>query len=185
MSISLRSLIFLRTRLHLLNQPCSTYCKTLVSASSCCNPYNRKNTAKKRLLGCDSIVSTCKRFHLRSYSSQHGVELSMKHDIVRSYIKHLNDKYDAAAQVLSSSDEDTRQESQEEAKKSLGNLAAIADLYKQYEDIRQQYEELQNMMESGKDDPEMKKMLDKEISETWESLMELDQHVSHCILADS
>ena len=108
-------------------------------------------------------------------------ELSMKNGSVRSYVKHLSDKYEEAGQILSSSAGGTqlKMEVEEEAKKSRAELATMSELSQQYEDARNQYEELQNMMvESGREDPEMKKILEKEINETWESLTELDHQVS-------
>ena len=104
----------------------------------------------------------------------------MKDDLVRSYVKHLHDKYEEAAEIMTSNiNEKMQVEILDEAKRFRAQYATISALYKQYEDNRQHCEELRLMMdETGSDDPEMKKMLEKEFNETLETLSELDEHVS-------
>ena len=182
MSASLRSFCLLRTRYHLF-QPMTTCGRTVTSMTSCCNCGAKKNTTlRKQHLTHNNTASKYRHILARLYSSHHDVkELSMKNGSVRSYVKHLSDKYEEAGQILSSSAGGTqlKMEVEEEAKKSRAELATMSELSQQYEDVRNQYEELQNMMvESGREDPEMKKILEKEINETWESLTELDHQVS-------
>ena len=101
----------------------------------------------------------------------------MKDDLVRSYVKHLHDKYEEAADIMTTDNSGATQ--LEEAKRSRAQHGTISTLYKQYEDNKKHCEELRVMMdETGSDDPEMKKMLEKEFNETLESLSELDEHVS-------
>ena len=105
----------------------------------------------------------------------------MKDDLVRSYVKHLHDKFEEAAEILTTADDSggTQVKLREEAKRFRTLYATISTLYKQYEDIKQHSNELRLMKEeTGSEDPEMKKMLEKEISETQQSLSELDEHVS-------
>ena len=67
----------------------------------------------------------------------------------------------------------------EKAKKSLVQFGTIASLYKEYTENAQQQEELRLMMEeTGSEDPEMKMMLQKDIAETQNNLLALDEKVS-------
>ena len=104
----------------------------------------------------------------------------MKDDLVRSYVKHLHGKYEEAAEIMTTNiNEETQVKVLDEAKRFRAQYGTISALYKQYEDNKQHCEELRLMMdETGSDDPEMKKMLEKEFNETQESLSELDEHVS-------
>ena len=108
----------------------------------------------------------------------------MKDDLVRSYVKHLHDKFEEAAEILTTADDSggTQLKIREEAKRFRTQYATISTLYKQYEDIKHHCNELRLMKEeTGSEDPEMKKMLEKEISETQENLSQLDEHVSFYI----
>ena len=121
------------------------------------------------------------KFGRRHFSTQERAEtLSMKDDLVRSYVKHLHDKYEEAAEIMTTNiNEETQVKVLDEAKRFRAQYGTISTLYKQYEDNKQHCEELRLMMdETGSDDPEMKMMLEKEFNETQESLSELDEHVS-------
>ncbi len=73
---------------------------------------------------------------------------------------------------------------QQEARRDVGHLAVVVDLFTQYEDAEQQREELQTMLgEAAREqDQEMGSMLQEDLLKNIETMKQLDQQVrSVCV----
>ena len=93
----------------------SRTCEKTLSFVPCYNCSEvRKNVNRKHHTGqylrwnFNSIASICCCFNNRQYSRQGVEKLSLKDNLVHTYVKHLHETYEHASQVLSSCSTDAQ-----------------------------------------------------------------------------